>query len=163
MKKIILIGVVGGIVLLAVFIFIFPPEKISNSPIPIQKSEEKAIKTVKIGEITLNIIVADTEAKRVQGLSGRDGLEENEGLLFVFETEGYYGFWMKDMKFPIDIAWLDKDRKIIYIEKNVSPETYPKVFYAFKADAPILNLYVLETKANFFEKSKIKIGDVAQF
>jgi len=90
-------------------------------------------------------------------------LAENEGMLFIFENEGYFGIWMKDMNFPIDIAWLDKDKKIISIEKNVDPETYPKVFYAQKNDLPILSLYVLETSAGFLGKNNIQIGDFVDF
>jgi hypothetical protein len=129
----------------------------------INPKNENMPKTLKIGQITLNVEIADTEAERVQGLSGREKLGESEGLLFVFDREGYYSFWMKDMKFPIDMAWLDKNKRIIYIEKNVSPETYPKIFYAMKDNIPIPSLYVLETNANFFENSKIKIGDFAEF
>ena len=128
-----------------------------------QKNDIETPKTMKIGGIVLNIKVVVTNAEREKGLSGKEGLAENEGMLFVFEKEGYYGIWMKDMNFPIDITWLDKDKKIIHIEKNVGPETYPKVFYALKENNPILNLYVLETEAGFFEKFKIKIGDLAEF
>ena len=78
------------------------------------ESVQNAQKILKINQINLNIEISDTKAKREQGLSGKEGLAENEGMLFVFEKEGYYGFWMKDMNFPIDIAWLDKNKKIIY-------------------------------------------------
>jgi uncharacterized membrane protein (UPF0127 family) len=115
-------------------------------------------KTLKINDVTINVGIADTDEKRVQGLSGREKLSENEGLLFVFEKEGYYGFWMKDMNFPIDIIWLDKDKKVIKIESSISPETYPKVF-----SPSSLSLYVLETNSGFAQKSKIKIGDLAEF
>lgn len=128
-----------------------------------QKLTKNTSKTMEIGGETLNIEIAGTDAKRVQGLSDKVGLTENEGMLFVFDKEGYYGFWMKDMNFSIDIAWLDKNKKITHIEKNVLPKTYPKVFYALKNEEPILNLYVLETKASFFEKYGIKIGDSAKF
>ena len=127
-----------------------------------KKQEVNTQKTLKIDGITLNIGVANTDAERMQGLSCKNGLSENEGLLFVFDTEGYYGFWMKDMNFPIDIAWLDKDKKLIHIESNVSPDTYrespPKVF---SPASPAL--YVLETSANFFQNHQIKIGDAAEF
>ncbi len=119
---------------------------------------EKTQKILKIGGITLNIDIVNTEAEREKGLSGREGLEENEGMLFVFEKEGYYGFWMKDMKFAIDIVWLDKNKKIVHVEKNVSPETYPKVF-----NSPIPNLYVLETPVGFLVKNNIQIGDLVAF
>ena len=124
----------------------------------VKKQEYKTIKTLKIGGVVLNIEVADTDDERVRGLSGRSGLGENEGMLFVFDTEGYYGIWMKEMNFPIDIAWLDKDKKVLKIENAVDPDTYPKVF-----NSPVPSLYVLETKAGFFEKFKIKIGDTLDF
>ena len=56
-----------------------------------------------------------------------------------------------------------KDKKIIYIESNVGPETFPKGFYAERDGLSLLSLYVLETKAGFFENAKIKIGDSAEF
>lgn len=128
------------------------------SLVPVYFKRDDQAKHLKISDNVLNISVADSEQERMQGLSGRQSLAENEGLLFVFEKEAYYGIWMKDMNFPIDIAWLDKDKTIVYIEKNISPQTYPKVF------SPTLpSLYVLETKANFFENNKIKIGDLAEF
>ena len=126
-----------------------------------QKIEEKNIeniKIVKINNVVLNIEVADTDEERTQGLSGREKLEEGTGMLFVFEKEGYYGIWMKDMKFSIDIIWLDKNKKIVQIEKNVSPETYPRVFQPFN-----LNLYVLEVSVGFLSKNNIKIGDFVAF
>jgi len=115
-------------------------------------------KTLKIGETVLNIEVANTNAARIKGFSGRNSIRDEEGLLFVFDEEGYYGIWMKDMNFAIDIAWLDKDKKIIHIESSVEPDTYPKIF-----NSPTPALYVLEAKANFFEKNKIKIGETIKF
>lgn len=113
---------------------------------------------LRIASTTLNIGIADTNTERAQGLSGRVSLGENEGLLFVFEKEGGYGFWMKDMNIPIDIAWLDKDKAIIHIENAVSPATYPQVFYP-----PSPSLYVLEANSDFFHAHDIKIGDKADF
>lgn len=131
--------------------------------VALSKFDEKSTKTMRIGSTTINIEVADTDEERIRGLSGKSGLAPNEGLLFNFEKEGYYGIWMKDMKFPIDIAWLDKDKKIIYIEKNVSPDTYPKVFYPYVGELQSLSTFVLETPSGFFENAKIEIGDQAEF
>jgi hypothetical protein len=126
-------------------------------------SFNKENSTMKIENVSLGIEVADSDTERMKGLSGRENLAENKGLLFVFEEEGYWGIWMKDMNFPIDIAWLDKEKKIIHIEKNVSPNTYPKVFYPTNNGQQMLSLYILETNAGFFENQKIKIGDQAEF
>ncbi|MBI4138937.1 DUF192 domain-containing protein [Candidatus Uhrbacteria bacterium] len=55
----------------------------------------------------LTFDVADTDALRRQGLSGRASLAPFDGMRFVFGASGIYPFWMKDMTFPIDIVWLD--------------------------------------------------------
>lgn len=126
-----------------------------------EESSEQVLQTskiLKISNITLNVEVADTDMERTRGLSGKERLDENDGMLFVFDKEGYYGIWMKDMNFPIDIAWLDKDKKIAHMEENVLPETYPKVF-----NSPIPSLYVLEVSAEFLGKNNIKIGDLVAF
>ncbi|TAK03608.1 DUF192 domain-containing protein [Patescibacteria group bacterium] len=56
--------------------------------------------------------VMDTPTARAQGLSGRDRLEEGKGMLFLFDTKAAHGFWMKGMKFSIDIVWLDGDKVV---------------------------------------------------
>ena len=123
-----------------------------------QEKKQGVYQSLRIGGTTLNIKVADDDTERIQGLSGRESLEENEGLLFVFDKQGYYGIWMKDMNFPIDIVWLDQNKKIIHIESAVGPETYPKIF-----NPPNLSLYVLETPSGFLAKNNIKIGDLVAF
>jgi len=118
----------------------------------------KTIEALKIGAVTFNVEVADTDAKRTQGLSGREGLAEDQGMLFVFDKEGYYGFWMKDMKFPVDMIWLSKDKKVTHIENDVSPQTYPEVF-----NSPAPSLYVLEVSAGFSAKNNIQVGELVAF
>ncbi len=86
--------------------------------------------------------LADTLDEQVQGLSGRDDVPHNHGMLFVFPKDGRYGFWMKDMLVSIDIIWLSDTGKILSIEDSVSLATYPSVFYP-----PELVRYVLETRA----------------
>jgi len=76
----------------------------------------------------IKVDLALTEAQREQGLSGRQSLNENEGMLFVFDSPGNYPFWMKDMNFPIDIIWLSEDGSVIYIKKNALPESYPEAY-----------------------------------
>ena len=102
--------------------------------------------------------VVDTNYLLSKGLSGRMSLDEDRGMLFVFQKPDKYNFWMKDMLFPIDIIWFDQNFKIIYVEKSVSPQTYPKIF------TPGFNsLYVLEISAGQVQKLGIQIGDEAKF
>ncbi|WP_425354760.1 DUF192 domain-containing protein, partial [Listeria monocytogenes] len=62
------------------------------------------------------------------GLSGRSSLGINSGMFFIFDYEHLPRFWMKDMQFPIDIVWINKDMKIIGVEKNLNQNTYPNTY-----------------------------------
>lgn len=97
--------------------------------------------------------VVDTPEERELGLSGRTHVEDGYGMLFVFEEVDTPGFWMKDMQVPIDIIWLSDDGTILGIEENVSPSTYPSVFYA---PAPLR--LVLETKAGHAKEAGWSVG-----
>jgi uncharacterized membrane protein (UPF0127 family) len=88
-------------------------------------SNQVVIKPPK-GEIVAEVV--DTPASRELGLSGRTGLKKDEGMLFVFDKPGKYGFWMKDMLFPIDMVWISEDGLVVNVERNVTPESYPKAF-----------------------------------
>lgn len=105
----------------------------------------------------ISVEIAQTYAERVKGLSGREDVP-GDGLLFVFENDGLHGIWMKEMNFPIDIIWIDKNFKVVDIKKEVKPETYPEVFKP-KPEAR----YVLETEANFSESFGISIGSEVTF
>ncbi len=102
--------------------------------------------------------LAITARARMVGLSGRESLDEDRGLLFIFDQPGIYSFWMKDMNFPIDIIWISSDLKIVYIKPDASPLYYPET-YKPEADAQ----YVLEVVAGFSEKNNLKIGDSVEF
>lgn len=78
------------------------------------------------GEIIAEVV--DTPKSRELGLSGRTGLEKGYGMLFVFDKPGKYGFWMKDMLFPIDMVWISEDGLVVNVERNATPESYPKAF-----------------------------------
>lgn len=121
-------------------------------------SEENRYANLKIGEKNILVEVFDDSQERVKGLSGRKELKKDEGAFFIFEIPDFYGIWMKEMNFPIDIAWIDKDFKIVYIENNISPETFPKIFYPTQK-----SLYVLEIGAGFLQKNEIKVGDSVKF
>lgn len=117
------------------------------------KNGEKQ-KLVINNDIVLFVDVANTEAKRHQGLSFRESLAEDEGMLFIFDREGVYGFHMPDMNFPIDIFWIDNNKKIISIKQNALPEDYPEIYYPSEKAK-----YVLETTAGLSEERGIQIGD----
>lgn len=109
---------------------------------------------LRIGDQTFRIEIADTQALRTKGLSDRETLAPVDGLLFIFEDPGDYGFWMKDMLFPIDIIWISSDYEIVDISTDVQPESFPEVFHA---SAPVQ--YVLETEVGFANAHGIALGD----
>ncbi len=76
--------------------------------------------------ISLETVASDEQ--RVQGLSGRKSMIDTQGMLFVFDKPIKSCFWMKDMNFGLDIIWLDHDKKIVQIDRGVTPESYPKNF-----------------------------------
>lgn len=106
---------------------------------------------IKTPKALIRAEVADDETERVLGLSGRDGLAENKAMLFVFEEPETHGIWMKDMKFAIDIVWLNKDKKVITISSNVKPDSYPKRYFP-DSDSK----YVIELAAGQASKLGIK-------
>lgn len=117
----------------------------------------------KQGRVTIqthvfNVAIAKTEQEKEIGLSGKTSLKENSGMIFPFEKEGYYSFWMKDMKFPIDMLFINKSRKIVTILKDVQPpksktDSLPSFTSTEPADT------VLEIQAGISDKFNFKIGD----
>ncbi len=108
----------------------------------------------KVGDSIIEVEIADTPEQRAKGLSGRESLAENRGLLFIYDQPGLYGIWMKEMKFPIDIIWIDSNKKIISISKNIGPESFPEIF-----EPAVPAQYILEINAGFVDENRIKIGD----
>lgn len=98
--------------------------------------------------------IADTTFKRSRGLSVVEKLLPNQAMLFVFEESGRHPFWMKDMKFAIDIMWINERGEIIYIKEQASPQDYPE-HYAPDETA----LYVLETTSGFVSQYEIQKND----
>jgi len=117
-------------------------------------AQEKNRVTVSFKQVSVEAEVADREDTRTLGLSGRDQLEEGEGMWFVFPSDDHHSFWMKDMNFPIDILWFDKDLKVVSIKENAMPESYPNSFTPSSFDR-----YVLEVPSGFAKKYEVSFGD----
>ncbi len=110
---------------------------------------------LEIGEETFIVEIADNDEERVRGLSLREPIEANRGMLFIFDVSGNYSFWMKDMLFALDIIWINEGKRVVGIEKGIEPGTFPNKFYP---PEPIK--YALEIPAG---NSAIEIGDMLQF
>ena len=109
----------------------------------------------RIGEGYFNFEIADTPAERTLGLSGREPLPDTDALLFVFDAADKHCFWMKDMKFNIDILWFDENRRLVYEKHDVPPSTYPE---SFCPDIPAK--YVVEVAAGVAAKNQLSTGSI---
>lgn len=94
------------------------------------RAESPAHPKLTVSGKSYNLEFADTDAKRIQGLSDRKNLEENNAMLFVFPSATQQCMWMKDMRFSIDMVWVNENKEVIKIAQSVAPETYPKTFCA---------------------------------
>lgn len=112
--------------------------------------------TVFINDLKVPVEVVFSDEDKARGLSNRKSMPEDEGMLFLFDTEDYRSFWMKDMLFPIDIIFIDRFGYIVHIIKNCQPcknEECPPLNSKRKAK------YVLEVNAGFCDRKNIREGD----
>jgi uncharacterized membrane protein (UPF0127 family) len=108
--------------------------------------------------VTAELAVTDEE--RQQGLMFREKINEDQAMLFIFEDEGIYSFWMKNMRFPIDILWLDGQKRIVHIEAEVPPcRSDPCPSY----DPGVEALYVLELRSGCAARHGLKLYDRLNF
>ena len=113
--------------------------------------------SILIKDRAVQVVVADTPERREQGLSGWAGLPEDTGMLFVFDEDDYHAFWMKEMRFSIDIAWISRDGFIVHIEHDVSPQSFPAVFTP-REEAR----YAVELPAGWVETYDVAAGDIVR-
>lgn len=111
-------------------------------------------------DATLQAEVADTAVKRQSGLMFRKSLPQDHGMLFIFEQPDFYRFWMKNCLFPIDMIWLDQNKRIVSVTSNAPPclsDPCPTYQPASKA------LYVIETVAGFANENGLRPGMEVKF
>jgi uncharacterized membrane protein (UPF0127 family) len=116
--------------------------------------------TLHVGNKALAIETVANNAARAKGLSGRPCIKDNQAMLFAFDIQDTadHCFWMKDMRFAIDMVWLDANKRVVHTAHNVQPSTYPTTFCP---DQP--TRYVLEVKANTARRLGLNAGAVVSF
>ena len=111
---------------------------------------------MRVGNTTIAVEIADTVGKQRQGLSGRDSIAADQGMYFPMGQLAIHSFWMKDMRFPLDIIWI-RAGQIVDISENVP--------YPYGDHAPVVARpkepadAVLEVNADFTEKHGVKVGN----
>ncbi|MGH2575768.1 MAG: DUF192 domain-containing protein, partial [Ignavibacteria bacterium] len=103
--------------------------------------------------IQIDVEIAETDEKRYRGLMYREKIEENQGMLFIFQDEEEQSFYMKNTIISLDIIFINSKKKIVKIHKNA----IPLKTNSLPSGKPAL--YVVEVNAGFTDKYNIKEGD----
>ena len=154
-------GIIAVVIIVAGF-FIY------NNFIKKDSSEMHYYKFKKEGELTISdslgnnkakidIEIADDDYSRQLGLMNRKGMEDNQGMIFIFDEERMQSFWMLNTLFSLDMIFINKENRIVTIQKNTTPlsqQSYPSTKPA---------LFVLEVVGGFSDNYNIKEGDVVHW
>jgi hypothetical protein len=115
---------------------------------------------IELDGVTLTVELATTLAAQQQGLSDRDSMPADHGMLFIFNQEAEWGFWMHEMRFSLDIIWFNANRQGVFIEQDLPPCT-PAACPVYTP--PVNAMYALEVNAGFVRMNGVKLGDSFSF
>lgn len=152
-QAILLIIVIGG-----TLVFFSPFGNTPKLDLPFLPSPTQ-FKTLNVNGNKLKVEIADSESKRNKGLSGRNSLGGDEGMLFVYSKSASHPFWMKGMKISLDFVWINADKIV-----DVIPGVPPPDLGTKDADLPIYSSKldtdkILEVNAGVVQRLNIKVGD----
>lgn len=147
---VLVVGAVGG--------YLFLRNTRSNDALVCNPYDALPTTTISSDKALIRAEVAENGEEKARGLSGRNCLDPDTGMLFTYGLSGDYCFWMKDMKFAIDMVWLDEDKKIVTIKDGVTPDTYPS---SFCPDKPAQ--YIIEVAAGSAAAYEWKVGTTLSF
>lgn len=167
MNRVVILGIIATVTLAVVAVW----QRVSTDNGAQQQSSNPTITQLKspgssldalprqsatLAQTDLRLYVATNPEQTTKGLSDTAELPDGHGMLFYIPNRHQLRFWMKDMHYPIDMLWLDHDRRVIHIESNVSPDTYPRQFAnPSGTDAH----YVLELNSGDASRHNVNLGD----
>jgi uncharacterized membrane protein (UPF0127 family) len=106
-------------------------------------------------KVCITAEIADNDFNRQQGLMFRKSLLPKQGMLFVFNQEDRYSFWMKNMLIPLDFIWISSDLRIV----DIMTDVLPCVDVCDNLTPKEKIKYVLEVNAGFVKKHKLNLGE----
>jgi len=157
-KKMIIAASAIAAVAIAIALIPLITTRSSNPPIPTYGEYE--VRKITIDNVMLNVEIADDSEKIQRGLMYRDMLPENQGMLFIFDEERKYQFWMMNMKINLDMIWLDSNGKVVYIVEDAAPciDSAHTSQCTYNPDEPAK--YVLELNSGFVKKHGINENSI---
>lgn len=120
-----------------------------------------SLPSAKIDGHSFKLLIAKTEKERQTGLSKYKSLPQDEAMVFIFDKSGNYSFWMKDMKFPIDIIFTNEG-KIVTIYNNIPNPKNSSENLPIYSPTQSTNK-VLEINAGLSKKYNFKVGEKVEF
>lgn len=109
----------------------------------------------------INVELAISQDEQSLGLMYRDHMDQNHGMVFPYNKPQSLNFWMKNTLIPLDIIFLDENRKVVNIAKAMPCKEDELPCEIYRSTAPAM--YVLEVNQGVAEKHKLKIGDELEF
>jgi hypothetical protein len=120
---------------------------------------------LKFGNKSIKVEIASNIFTQTMGLMFRKKLKEDTGMLFIFPLENTLSFWMLFTYIPLDIIWINKDKKVVDIKENTvtwdSKDKLKTLMTTYNPKKPAK--YALEVETGFVKKHKIEIGDMVIF
>lgn len=154
MRTRLILGIIV-VILLVILGVVFVNVVSNNVRLPFMSSQPKS--SVSIDNHTFKVKVAKTQQEQEIGLSGTSSLPQDQGMLFTFDKADYYAFWMRNMKYPLDIIYI-ANKKIVSIANNVPSPTNPSApLPVYKPSQPADT--VLEINGGLSDKYGFKVGD----
>ena len=123
-------------------------------------ANSKQIEEVCFKSNCFEVELAKTPEQRSIGLMNRESLDQDKGMLFIFDAQGVNSFWMKNTFIPLDIIWINKDKEIVAIKQDAQPCLEEKCSIIMPYEK---SLYVLEINAGLTEKYNIQVRDKVEF
>ena len=126
------------------------------TPFSCSKNNDLQTQVIRINQWEITVETADTQEAQEKGLMGRESLDEDRGMLFVYDLDSRKSFWMKNTKIPLSIAYIGADGTIreIYDMEPLSTRT---------VDSKYSVRYALEVNQGAFQRHGIKTGDKVEF
>lgn len=148
-KKIVVFIVFIGFILFTFFLFFYLYKENKKSPSYIN---------LKINNKTYKLETAKTISERSRGLSNRNELCSNCGMVFFAKSDSIQPFWMKNTLIPLDMVWVNSEGRVVHIEQATIEEDPKNPQKIYRNATPAK--YVIELNYKETEKLNLKIGDI---
>jgi len=131
--------------------------------LPIFTNQAEVVETRElwVGDVMVEVEVADEEGEMNRGLGYRDSLGKNNGMLFIYPEPVIPTFWMKGMRFNLDFVWI-YEGVVMEITENVQSPISEEEQLPLIRPKELVN-WILEVNAGWVEENGVGVGDVVKF